>query len=91
MVEIEDPEAYKVYAAKASAVIAEFGGTILARGGETASLEGEPFTGRAVLISFPSLECVKAFYNSSSYQGVKTLRDGSAVARLIGIQGISPP
>jgi uncharacterized protein (DUF1330 family) len=87
-VEIKKPETFGAYVAKSSAIIAEFGGKILARGGETVTLEGEPFSGRAVLIEFPSLDQIKAFYTSASYQEAKRLRDGIATARLIGLQGL---
>src|SRR5690242_8909741 len=89
-VEIKNPEPFGAYVAKSSAIIAEFGGKILARGDETVTLEGERFSGRAVLIEFPSLDHIKAFYASPSYQQAKTLRDGIATARLIGFQGVSP-
>ena len=88
-VKIENPEPFKAYVAKSSAVIAQFGGKILARGGETVVLEGEPFSGRTVVIEFPSLDQIKAFYSSASYQEAKRLREGIATARLIGIQGVS--
>jgi uncharacterized protein (DUF1330 family) len=89
LVKIDDAGAYQTYATRSLEVITQYGGTILARGGESAALEGEAFTGRAVIIRFPTLECIRKFYASQQYQQARRLREGVALARMIAVQGVS--
>lgn len=88
LVQIEDASAYQIYAASSLKVITQFGGAILARGGESAALEGETFTGRAVIVRFPTLSHIKQFYASSEYQQARSLREGIALVRMIAIEGL---
>jgi uncharacterized protein (DUF1330 family) len=87
-VDIKDMQAYRAYMARTPALIAKYNGRILARGGEVASLEGEPCNSRVVIIEFSSLEQAKRFYESSDYQEVKLLRDGCSTARFFAVQGV---
>ena len=87
---VEDPETYaKIYAPKSAAALAQFGGEILARGGTTLSLEGQPFAGRAVIVRFPSLDRIREFYNSPAYREAKVLREGIAYVQMIGVEGVA--
>jgi uncharacterized protein (DUF1330 family) len=89
-VDIKDMQAYRAYMARTPALIAKYNGRILARGGEVASLEGEPCNSRVVIIEFFSLEQAKRFYESPDYQEVKLLRDGCSTARFFAVQGVEP-
>lgn len=86
-IEIFDQEKFKDYLKESPGIIAKYGGKYLARGGETALLEGEPQAKRVVIIEFPSLERAKDWYFSNEYQRLKHLRDDSAKGTLIAIQG----
>jgi uncharacterized protein (DUF1330 family) len=88
LVDITDPEAYRDYAARSPAAIAKYNGRILARGGQVATLEGDAFSGRAVIVEFPSMQDIQEFYSSPEYQDAKRWRDGAAVARFIIVQGV---
>lgn len=87
-VNVTDINQYKEYTKVTPAVIAEFGGKFLARGGETITLEGPEQTHRVVLIEFPSLEKAQEFYNSPEYGEAKNLRIGAATASFIAVDGI---
>lgn len=87
-VEVTDPEQYKQYIAATPGIIEKFGGRFIARGGETITLEGPEETRRVVLVEFPSLNQVKAFYNSEEYQAARKLRKGAAIMYLIATEGI---
>ena len=52
-VTVTDPERYKTYAALVPAIIAQYGGTYLVRGGKSVTLEGPAETGRVVVMEFP--------------------------------------
>ena len=87
-INVTDMEQYKKYMAVSPNLIKKFGGRFIARGGEMITLEGPEETQRMVLIEFPSLERVKAFYNSAEYQEAKKLRQGAASAQFIVIEGV---
>ncbi len=86
-VSISDWERYREYLKVTPSVIAQFGGKVIARGGEIVTLEGPTETRRVVLIEFPTLEIAKEFYNSPEYQEAKKLRETAASGQLIAIDG----
>ena len=87
-IDIIDPEQYKKYIAATPAVIAEFGGKFIARGGEIVTLEGPEEKRRVALVEFPSLDKVREFYASADYQAVMKMREGAATVSLVAIAGV---
>ena len=61
-VEVTDPAAYEEYRAKVPGTIAAYGGRYLARAGATEVLEGDWTPHRLVILEFPSLAQLKAWY-----------------------------
>lgn len=86
-VEVTDWERFKEYLQETPQTIVHFGGKYLVRGGEKVTLEGEKHTKRVVVIEFPSMDSVKAWYASEDYQRIKSLREGAAVGSLVAVQG----
>ncbi len=86
--DITDPEQYELYKAAAPAALAEYGGRYVARGGETAVLEGDWNPTRLVVLEFPDLEAVQRFYESPEYQAAKALREGAAHLNMVAVEGI---
>jgi uncharacterized protein (DUF1330 family) len=87
-VDVEDPEPYAQYRAAVPATLEAHGGRFLARGGETASLEGDWQPKRVVVIEFSDLEAARRWYESSEYGAAKDLRGGAAVMRMIAVAGV---
>ncbi len=87
-IDITDPETYKGYSERAPATIEKYGGRYLARGGETATLEGEENTARNVVIEFESVEAAKTWYDSPEYREAKSRREGAAVASVVVLEGV---
>jgi uncharacterized protein (DUF1330 family) len=85
---VRDPVAYSQYAARTPALIAQYGGRFLVRGGQTETLEGEPCTERVVIVEFPSMEVARAFYNSPKYQEAKGFRTPVSEAEFLLVQGV---
>src|SRR4051794_38249249 len=79
---------YSEYTKATPAIIAQFGGRFIARGGETVTLEGAEETSRLVLIEFPTLAAAKEFFHSEEYRRAKALREGAAVAQFVVIDGV---
>lgn len=87
--DIHDPDQYELYMQATPAAVAASGGRFIARGGELEVLEGDWKPKRLVLLEFPDLEAVKRFYESSSYQEAKRLRQGAADFNMVAVQGLA--
>ena len=85
---IRDPAAYSEYTARTPAIIAQYGGRFLVRGGPTETLEGATCSERVVVVEFPSMEVARAYYNSPEYQAAKSLRTPVSEAELILVPGV---
>jgi uncharacterized protein (DUF1330 family) len=86
-VEVTDWERFREYLQETPRVMAMYGGRYLARGGETAALEGDGRDRRVVLIEFPSLQRAREWYQSEEYQQIVPLRKGAAEGTIIAIEG----
>jgi uncharacterized protein (DUF1330 family) len=88
-IHVTDMDQYQNYIKLTPAIVEQYGGKFIARGGDVITLEGENETRRVVLLEFPSVEQAQAFYNSDDYQHAITVRDGAATAQFIVINGVS--
>jgi uncharacterized protein (DUF1330 family) len=86
--EIADPAGYGQYSREVSALIAEHGGRFLVRGGATVVLEGGATPGRQVLVAFPDMARLHAFYTCEEYRRLIALRQGAAKGTLLAIEGV---
>lgn len=87
-IEVTDPENYARYRAMAPAIVAAFGGTYLMRGGATETVEGTWQPERLVILEFPSMERLQAFYNAPEYQEAKALRQRSTKSTMVFCEGL---
>ena len=85
---VRDPVVFSQYTARTPALIAEYGGRFIVRGGQTETLEGDPCTERVVVVEFPSMQVARAFYNSPEYQEAKSFRTPVSEAEFILVQGV---
>jgi uncharacterized protein (DUF1330 family) len=85
---INDPVTYKRYTDRVPAIIARYGGKVLARGGRHQILEGPHKFHRFVVIEFPSLEQAVACHDSPEYQEASGFRkDGAGEVELVIVEG----
>ena len=87
-IEVTDPDAYAEYRRTVGASIAAFGGRFLARGGKTETLEGNWLPKRLVIVEFPSLERLQAWYGSAEYAPALALRQRASVSSLVMTEGV---
>ena len=87
-VEVTDPVAYEEYRQKVPAMIAAHGGRYLVRGGAVELLEGDAQPQRQVILEFPDMAALRAFYDSPGYSQLKRVRQGASRGHLLAIQGI---
>jgi uncharacterized protein (DUF1330 family) len=85
--EVTDPEAFKGYVERVPAVVAQFGGRYLARGGKTDSLQGEP-PKTIIVIAFKSMADARKWWDSSEYRELKLIRQRSAKSRNFIVEGV---
>ena len=64
---INDPVAYKRYTDQVPAIIAKYGGKVLARGGKFEVMEGPDYFQRFVVIEFPTFEAGVTCFRSQEY------------------------
>jgi uncharacterized protein (DUF1330 family) len=87
-IEVTDPAAYEEYKKGVAATIAAYGGRSLARpGAKMEVLEGDWAPKRLVILEFPSLAQLKAWYRSPEYRPLLDIRLRSAKSSLIAVEG----
>ena len=86
-VEVTNPEGYEEYRAQVPAVFADYGGRYLVRGGALEVLEGAGGAGRRVVLEFPSMAQLKAFWDSPEYRPLRAVRERCATSRIVGVEG----
>ncbi len=87
-IEITDAEGYQEYRRTVGASIAAFGGRILARGGVVEGLGGDWSPQRVGGGGFPSMERLRAWYDSPEYAPALALRKRTSVSGLVMTEGI---
>ena len=86
-VEVSNPEQYKEYQKLSSHAMQTYGVRVLARGGESRTLEGTAPT-RTVIMEFDTLEAAEAFHASPEYVAARQARDGAAKMTMYVVQGL---
>ncbi|RWD59223.1 MAG: DUF1330 domain-containing protein [Mesorhizobium sp.] len=88
-VEITDMAVFDEYRREVPATEARYGGRYLARGGATRVFEGDWEPHRLVIIEFPDMASLAAWYDSPEYARLKEIRFRSAHTRIMAIEGVS--
>jgi uncharacterized protein (DUF1330 family) len=85
---IVDAAKFEEYRSKAAALIARFGGCYLTRAGSHRMLEpGVWSPDRVVIIEFPDMTALQAWYRSPEYEPLIALRKAAAEDVLITLEG----
>jgi uncharacterized protein (DUF1330 family) len=85
---VTSSEKYEEYKRHAAPLVERFGGRYLARGGKYEVLEGDWEPHRLVVLEFPDMESLKAWYDSPEYAPIKAIRQGASQCRLIMLEGM---
>jgi uncharacterized protein (DUF1330 family) len=86
---ITDPVKFEEYRSKVVPLIERFGGRYLTRPGTHKILEnGYWQPERVVIVEFPDMEALHAWYNSPEYEPLIALRQASSSDMLIVLEGI---
>ena len=89
-VQPHDVDEYRAsgYLEAALRTAAKHGGVYRIRGGETTILEGDWEPNRFVLIEFPSMEHLRAWYEDPEYAPWIQVRRRLADSRLVAVEGL---
>ena len=87
-VDIHDAAAFEEYRRDVPATEERYGGRYLARGGATKVLEGDWEPHRLVIIEFPDMPSLQAWYESPEYARLKIIRQQCASTRIIALDGV---
>ena len=87
-VEVLDSAAYEEYRQQVPATIAASGGRYLVRGGALTVLEGGWSPKRCVVLEFPSMAQLKAWYDSPAYVPLRAIRERSTKSNLVMVEGL---
>jgi uncharacterized protein (DUF1330 family) len=92
-VSVKDMHAYKDtgYIENVPKIAAKYGGVYRARGGEMEVLEGDWTPVRMVVIEFPDMEKLKAFYGCEEYQPYIKVRQELTESKIIALDGLKEP
>ncbi|MGE0349884.1 DUF1330 domain-containing protein [Hydrogenophaga sp.] len=86
-VDVTDTETYETYRQQVPALIAAHGGRYLVRGGAVTVLEGDGVPHRQVILEFPDMAHLQAFYHSPEYQRLVAIRQRASTGTLFAIEG----
>lgn len=90
-IDVTDLAGFEEYRAGVPAVIAQYGGRYLVRGGAISAVEGvSPFK-RLVVLEFPTMDTLKAFYHSPEYAPLLQLRMAASTGEVVLVEGFVPP
>ena len=87
-VDVTDAAGYEQYRQRISATIEAFGGRYLVRGGATGVLEGDFAPNRLVILEFPDMARLKAWYQSPEYLPLIELRQRTTTSTLVAVDGV---
>jgi uncharacterized protein (DUF1330 family) len=87
-IEVTDPATYEEYRRQVMAVVTQYGGKFIVRGGRAETLEGGGSPKRVVALEFPSMEQAQKWYRSPEYAPLIALRQKASRGKLILVEGI---
>ncbi|HEY8642346.1 MAG TPA: DUF1330 domain-containing protein [Candidatus Dormibacteraeota bacterium] len=85
---ITNPEGFDGYRRQVPAVIEQYGGRYLVRGGSVEIVEGDWPLNRFVVVEFPSMEQAKRWYESEEYGAIKSGRTDNSEGQLGFVEGV---
>ena len=89
-IEVTDVAAYEEYQRGVPEYVAAYEGRFIIRGGRSVTLEGAWQARRVVIIEFPSMDRLLAFYDSAEFASLKSLRMHASDSRMVAVEEAAP-
>lgn len=90
-VEVHDIGEYLLHQRRVAPLLEAVGARYLARGGESRDYEGAEEPGSLILVEFPSLAAMDAFFRGEAYRELVAHRDTCSRCRILAVEGLSKP
>jgi uncharacterized protein (DUF1330 family) len=87
-IEVTDPVGFERYKQLAPPALAVYGGSCVARGGRTETLEGDWVPNRLVVLKFADVAHAKQWLESPEYREARDLRRQSATTNIVVVEGV---
>lgn len=87
-IRITDRKRFHRYSQQAPAVVEQYGGRYIVRGGDFAALEGDWHPAMVVVLEFPSMAQARRFYDSEEYRPLLALRQASTESEVVLVDGL---
>lgn len=87
-VTVTDTAAFDTYRGQVLAVVHQYSGRYLVRGGTAEHLEGTRAPNRNVVLEFPTMDALKAFWDSPEYRPLRELRESAATSNIFAVPGV---
>lgn len=87
-IDVTDAKAFQRYITEVPATVAKYGGRYLVRGGKIKLVEGDWNPKILVVIEFPTMDALKAWYDSEDYRPLRSLRLKTARTTAAGVWGV---
>jgi uncharacterized protein (DUF1330 family) len=85
---VEDESQFQKYREAIVPFVTKFGGKLAARDAKVELLEGEHDTRSVIMLEFPTMEAIRAFWNSPDYVPIKKLREDIATMNIWAFPGV---
>lgn len=90
-IDVKDPDSYAKYRSANPDIVNKYGGRYIAVGGEVRVLEGDWIPRRTIIIEFPDMAAIMAFYKSDEYIELRKIRWDSADSKLVAFETLPRP
>jgi uncharacterized protein (DUF1330 family) len=85
---VSNEEQYEIYRQAVVPLIEKFGGKFTVKGGKVDVLEGQPDPRPMIVFEFPSMEAIRAWWDSPEYVPIKKLREGAGIVNIWAVPGV---
>ena len=79
---ITEPERFQTYADQVPAILKQYGGEYVVRGGAPERVDGPAPPDRLVVLRFPSREAARAWRGSPEYLAILPIREATSISRV---------
>lgn len=89
-IEVTDPDGFAAYGRQVVPLVASTGGKYLVRGGALSKVEGDLVLKRLVILEYPTMAALRAFYDGAAYAPIKALREKASRSDISLVDGYTP-
>ena len=84
---ITEPKRFQTYADQVPAILAQYGGEYVIRGGQPEQVDGPEPPDRLVVLRFPTREAARRWRNSDEYLAILPIREATSTSRVYIVDG----